>query len=198
MFSLFPCKTTYLKDQDLAMMLPSKEFVYPAAASVSALIAAGFDLKSRRIPNFITGPAILAGLLLHTFYDGWHGTLSSLAAGLICGIIFLVFYLAGGMGAGDVKLITAVGCLVGLTNSASVLVITALAGGLMAIGFALMRGQLKATLFNVAALATHHKQQGLTPHPDINVRNASTLRLPYGLAIAAGSCITLYLQGMQR
>ncbi len=180
------------------MMLLSKEFVYPAAASVTALIAAGFDVKSRRIPNFVTGPAILGGLLLHSFYDGWHGFLASLAAALICGVVFLIFYMAGGMGAGDVKLITAVGSLAGLSNSASVLIITALAGGVMGICFALLRGQLKSTLFNVATLATHHKHQGLTPHPEINVRNASTLRLPYGLAIAAGSCITLYLQGIQR
>jgi prepilin peptidase CpaA len=180
------------------MMLLSKEFVYPAAASVTALIAAGFDMKSRRIPNFITAPAIVAGLLLHVSFDGWHGLLSALAAGLICGVIFLVFYLAGGMGAGDVKLITAVGCLAGLSNSGSVLVTTALAGGVMGICFALLRGQLRSTLFNVAKLATHHKDRGLTPHPDINVRNSGTLRLPYGLAIAAGACVTLYLQGIQR
>lgn len=180
------------------MMLLQKEFVYPAAASVTALIAAGFDMKSRRIPNFVTGPALLAGLLLHTYLEGWHGLGTSLASGLICGFIFLIFYLAGGMGAGDVKLITAVGALAGLSNSASVLIVTALAGGMMAICFAVVRGQLKSTLSNVVKLATHHQQLGLTPHPDINVRNASTLRLPYGLAIAAGSCITLYLQGMQR
>jgi prepilin peptidase CpaA len=180
------------------MMLLHKEFVYPAAASVTALVAAVFDVKSRRIPNFITGPAILAGMLLHSFYDGWHGLVSSLAAGLLCGLIFLVFYLAGGMGAGDVKLITAVGALAGLSNSASVLLITAFAGGIMAIFYALLRGKLKSTLVNFGQLAMHHKHQGLTPHPELNVRNAATLRLPYGLAIAVGSCITLYLQGMQR
>ena len=180
------------------MMLLHKELVDPAAASLCALVAAGFDLKSRRIPNFITGPAMLAGLLLHTFYDGWLGLVSSLAAGILCGFIFLIFYLVGGMGAGDVKLITAVGCLAGLSNSASVLIITALAGGVMGVCFAILRGQLKSTLFNVAKLATHHKSQGLTPHPEINVRNTSALRLPYGLAIAAGSCITFYLQGIQR
>ena len=38
---------------------------------------------------------------------------TSLAAGLIGGVLFLIFYLAGGMGAGDVKLITAVGCMAG-------------------------------------------------------------------------------------
>ena len=89
------------------------------------------------------------------------------------------------MGAGDVKLIVAAGCLVGLSHSAYLLILTSLAGGVMGIGLALMRGQLKSTLFNVTTLATHHKHQGLTPHPDLNVRNAATLRLPYGLAIAS-------------
>ena len=180
------------------MMLLRQEFVYPAAASVTALLAAAFDVKSRRIPNFVTGPAFLAGLLLHSFFDGWHGLFSSFAAGLICGIAFLIFYLAGGMGAGDVKLMAAVGALAGLSNSASVLLTTALVGGVMALFYAMLRGRLRSTLKNFFQLAIHHKNQGLTAHPVINVRNAETLRLPYGLAIAAGSCITLYLQGIQR
>jgi prepilin peptidase CpaA len=175
-----------------------KEFVYPAAATAIALIGAGFDIKSRKIPNFITGPAILLGLLLHLSLDGWRGSLNSLAAGLACGIVFLIFYLAGGMGAGDVKLITAVGCLAGLSNVPYLLVLTSLAGGAMGVVFAMMRGRLKETMLNVAALASHHKEEGLKPHPDLNVLNASTLRLPYGVAIAAGSTITFYLLGIQR
>lgn len=175
-----------------------KEFVYPAAATVVALIGAGTDIKSRRIPNYLTGPAILAGLLLHTSLDGFHGLWTSLAAGLICGGIFLVFYLAGGMGAGDVKLITAVGCIAGLNCAAYLLVATSLAGGVMGVVFAMMRGKLKQTMRNVGALASHHKEEGLTPHPDLNVLNADNLRLPYGVAIAAGSTITFYLLGIQR
>lgn len=175
-----------------------KEFVYPAAATVVALIGACTDIKSRRIPNYLTGPAILAGLLLHASIDGWRGLLTSLAAGLICGVIFLIFYLAGGMGAGDVKLITAVGCIAGLSSVAYLLILTSIAGGVMGVIFALMRGKLKQTIGNVVALASHHKEEGLTPHPDINVLNASNLRLPYGVAIAAGSTITLYLMGFQR
>ena len=175
-----------------------KEFVYPGVATVVALIGAGFDIKSRRIPNFITGPAILLGLLLHLSLDGWRGTLTSLAAGLICGVIFLIFYLAGGMGAGDVKLITAVGCIAGLSNAGYLLLLTSLAGGVMGIAFAIMRGRLKETLMNVGTIATHHKDKGLKPHPDLNVLNVTTLRLPYGVAIAAGSTITFCLLGMQR
>lgn len=175
-----------------------KEFLYPAAATVVALIGAGTDIKSRRIPNYLTGPAILAGLLLHTALDGFHGLWTSLVAGLICGGIFLILYLAGGMGAGDVKLITAVGCLAGLSSTAYLLVLTSLVGGVMGVVFALMRGKLKQTLLNVCSLTAHHKAVGLEPHPDLNVLNADNLRLPYGVAIAAGSTITLYLLGIQR
>lgn len=174
------------------------EFVYPASASVCALAGSVTDVKSRRVPNLLTGPAILFGLVLHLSLGGWHDLLLSGAAGLICGLVFLVFFLAGGMGAGDVKLITAVGCIAGLSNAAYVLVLTALAGGLMAVGLAIKRGRLKETFSNVGALASHHTQEGLTPHPEINVLNASTLRLPYALAIAAGCMLTFYLQGVQR
>src|ERR1700728_2080017 len=110
-------------------MSMNQELVYPIAASVCALVGAAFDVKSRRIPNKLTGPALLFGLALHLTLNGWHGLLNCLAAGLICGAVFLVFYLAGGMGAGDVKLITAVGCIAGLSCVPYLLVLTSLAGG---------------------------------------------------------------------
>ena len=176
----------------------SKELVYPAASTLCAMIGAGFDLRSRRIPNFVTGPAILLGLLLHGALDGWQGLMSALGSGLLCGMVFVVFYLAGGMGAGDVKLITAVACLAGPSHAAYLLILTSLAGGAMALALALVRGRLKETLCNVLALTSYHAQAGLVPHPEINVLNKNTLRLPYGVAIAAGSSLTLCLFGMQR
>ena len=174
------------------------EFVYPAAASLCAVVGSVFDVKSRRVPNFITGPALLFGLLLHLTRDGWQQLLTAALAGLICGVVFLLFYLAGGMGAGDVKLIAAVGCIAGLSNIGYVLLFTALAGGVMAIGLAAIRGRLKETFFNVGASASHHGQAGLAPHPELNVLNSNTLRLPYALAIAAGCSLTLYFQVGQR
>ena len=85
------------------MTFMQPQLTYPAAASACALIASVTDVKSRRIPNLITVPAFFFGLLLHLFLGGWKQMLGSLAAGLICGVIFLIFYIAGGMGAGDVE-----------------------------------------------------------------------------------------------
>jgi prepilin peptidase CpaA len=176
------------------MTLLQSDLTYPATATACALVGSVFDVKSRRIPNFITVPFFLLGLAMHLALGGWKQLLTSLAAGLICGLVFLVFYLAGGMGAGDVKLIMAVGCIAGLSHIAYILVLTALSGGVMALVLAMARGRLQQTIMNVGELATHHSHEGLQPHPDLNLGNAATLRLPYALAIAGGSLITLYFQ----
>jgi prepilin peptidase CpaA len=174
------------------------DLLYPVTSLACAVAGGVFDLRDRRIPNLLTLPCILFGLLLHLFIDGWRGMGNSAAAGLIAGVIFLIFWLAGGMGAGDVKLITAVACLAGLSQVAWLLILTALAGGVMAIGLALWRGRLKDTIMNLGAIAVHHRFEGLKPHPSLNVGNARTLRLPYALAIAAGSAMTLCMTVVQR
>jgi prepilin peptidase CpaA len=168
--------------------------IYPAAACLCALAGSVTDVRNRRIPNFITMPAFLFGLALHLALGGWMQLLNALGAGLICGVVFLVFYIAGGMGAGDVKLIMAVGCLAGLSHVAYLLVLTSLCGGAMALVVALARGRLQQTLMNVGEIATHHGHAGLQPHPDLNIANAATIRLPYALAIAGGTLLTLYFQ----
>ena len=171
--------------------------MYSAASLLCAVIGAAYDVRSRRVPNFVTLPAICFGLIMHFVLGGWAELGSAAASGLLCGLIFLVFYLAGGMGAGDVKLITAVGCIAGLSIIGQLLILTSLAGGVMAIGLALYRRQLKDTILNICALAIHHKSEGLRPHPEFNLSNARTLRLPYALAIAAGSTISLCLKIVQ-
>jgi prepilin peptidase CpaA len=102
------------------------------------------------------------------------------------------------MGAGDVKLIAAVACIAGFGNISYLLIFTTLAGGVMGVGLALMHGQLRQTLHNVLVIVGHHRESGLTPHADLNVENSGTLRLPYGLAIAVGSMLTLCLQSAWR
>jgi prepilin peptidase CpaA len=149
------------------------------------------DIRERRIPNLVTGPAVVAGLMLHAIYGGWRGLGDSVLAGLIAGGIFLIFFLAGGMGGGDVKLMTAVGCIAGLSPLPLVAISTALAGGLFALAVSILHGRLRETLCNVAALLQHHGRKGLTPHPDLNLSNARTLRLPFALPIAAGCLIAL-------
>lgn len=172
--------------------------LFLTAACFFAVAAAGFDVRSRRIPNAITGPAFLAGLLLHGIFSGYRGVLTSLAGALVCGVIFLVFYVAGGMGAGDVKLVAALGSLVGLSLSGQLLVFTTLSGGVMALVLALSTGRLKQTLRNIVTLVSHHARHGVSSHDELNVTNEAMLRLPYGVAIAFGSLAVFCVQEIKR
>jgi prepilin peptidase CpaA len=113
-------------------------------------------------------------------------------AGLAAGMAFMLFCLAGGMGGGDVKLMAAVATCAGPSHVVGILITTALVGGIFAIVLALVSGRLRQTLLNVVTLLSHHSSAGLTPHPDLNLDNSRALRLPYGIAIGAGTILTLF------
>jgi prepilin peptidase CpaA len=168
-----------------------QQLMFTGGSLLCASIGSVHDVRERRIPNFVTGPAILAGLMLHTISGGWSGLGDSTLAGFIAGGIFLIFFLAGGMGAGDVKLMAAVGCFAGLSSLRMVVIATVIAGAVFALAVGIYNGRLRETLRNVIALLQHHGQQGLKPHPDLNLTNARTLRLPFALPIAAGCLFTL-------
>lgn len=156
-------------------------------------LAAAWDLRSGRIPNRLTYTAIVVGLLLRAALAGWRESLDGLAAGLVGGGVFFLFFLVRGMGAGDVKLMTAVGVWSGLRQLPAILITTALAGGVLALGYMLAHRQGLRTLRNLGSLFRYHVSSGLTAHPEINLGNPQAIRIPYALAIAAG---TFYVFGM--
>ncbi len=165
-------------------------------AAVVATAAAVMDLRTRRIPNRFTVPVFLAALLLHLAAGGLHGMGMTLLAGLAAGAVFLVFFIAGGMGGGDVKLMAAVCAMAGPAASVQLLLATALCGGIFALALAVVRGRLGSTLRNVAVLVGHHGTFGLAPHPDLNLHTPKALRLPYAVPIAAGCWSVVILARM--
>lgn len=164
--------------------------LYLALAVVVAMVAAVWDIRTRRIPNWLTLSTILAGLAMHGVVGGARDMSIALVAALVGGGIFAIFFIAGGMGGGDVKLMAAIAAIVGFQSLFQIMVLTAIMGGVFAICLALAHGRLKQTAHNIRLLLVHHRYQGLTPHPEINVTNRKTLRLPYAIAIAAGCLIT--------
>src|SRR5712691_11854982 len=163
--------------------------IIAALAVAVAVCAAISDVKERRIPNLLTYPALVAGLLLQGILHGWRGLLASGGGGLLFGGVFLLFYLVRAMGAGDVKLAAALGCIVGSSAVLPVMLATALAGGALAIFFMALSGRFFETLRNTLWVAGFHVQHGLQTHPVVTLDNPGALRMPYGLAFAAG---TLY------
>lgn len=147
------------------------------------ILAAYFDHRQRRIPNFLTLPAMLAGVLIHGLGGGWVGLSYSLW-GLTLGVgVFLVLYFLGGLGAGDVKLMGGIGSLLGANLILVVFVLTALVGGIMAIYTLLVNqslGQMKSRLSRL-----NIRKEQYDPKSDT---------IPYGYAIAIGTLITLTIQ----
>jgi prepilin peptidase CpaA len=148
---------------------------------ILVVIAAFSDLRTRRIPNWLTVPGAALGIVLHIWNGGiWGGALS--LAGAALGLaIFIPLYMLSGMGAGDVKLLSAVGALTGPQSLIIVFVFTGLVGGVAAIALAVSRGRLRETLERTGSLM-------------LGVRGAAgpdSLRLPYGAVIAAGTLLFL-------
>ena len=143
------------------------------------------DLRWRTIPNWLTGPSILVGLGLHTFINQWTGLVFSLeGAGLGLGL-FLFLYVAGWMGAGDVKLYMAVGSFLGPAQTICAAIVIALAGGLLALvvlGFHQGWRQMGLCLWSyVQATFLTRSAQVLTP-----VQGAAP-KVPYAVAIGLGT-----------
>src|ERR1051326_1065360 len=116
-------------------------------ALIVLVIGAGWsDLRTRQIPNWLTAPGAALGFVLQIWHAGLHGAWMSLA-GLGLGFaIFVGLYLTGGMGAGDVKLFSAVGALTGPQALIVVFVFTGLLGGIAGLILAATRGRLRETL----------------------------------------------------
>ena len=174
-----------------------REFQADSLLIVTALLCAGiasvFDVRTRRIPNWLTAGSILIALSLQAL-RGWSGFGLSLLAGLIGGGVLFLFFVAGGMGAGDVKLMTAVSCFTGLHLLPTVLIATALSGAFFAFVLAWRHGRVRETLQNTLEVLEHHRTEGLSPHPEINLAVTPTLRVPYALPILFGCAVTLAQQ----
>ena len=178
--------------------LMTTESLFMAGALAVAAIGSVTDVATRRIPNKLTYFAMLVALAGRFAMQGWRGLGSGIAGGLIGGGAFLIFFLVHAMGAGDVKLITAVGCFVGPATTIEIVFASAIAGGILAIIVALRQGRLRAVLVNVLDLLRFHAIAGAEVHPSLNLSNPQAARLPYGVAIAAGvlySVLAFYRRG---
>ena len=92
-------------------------------------VATFTDLRSRRIPNWLVLPFLLAGIVVSGWLQGWHGIEQSLAGAGLATLIYGILFLKFGMGAGDVKLCAAIGAWIGPIQLLYALLFTALAIG---------------------------------------------------------------------
>ena len=164
---------------------------------VVVLAAAFTDIRSRKIPNWLTLAGICAGLSLNTYLSGWGGLLTSLE-GLLLGFgAYLVLYALRAMGAGDVKLMAAVGAIVGPGSWFMVFIASALAGGVLAVILMIWKGRIKQTLLNTLYITGEllHFRPPYERRSDLDVKDPRALNMPHAVAIATGTvaCLALAL-----
>jgi prepilin peptidase CpaA len=153
-------------------------------------IAVYVELKERRIPNWLTLSGMGLGLLIGYLHGpaGFWFSFGGLAIGF--GFLF-IFYVFGGLGGGDVKLMGAVGALMGADLIKPALLYTALAGAFLAIMMVIWRKDFWVRIqFNLRRLAFWRKDAGAAP------AESAPLVVPYGVAITAGCLLALFINGL--
>jgi prepilin peptidase CpaA len=153
------------------------------------LVATREDIRTRKVPNIITGPALLLGVGAHLVLGGTSGALSALAGALLAGAVLFPGWLVRWMGAGDVKLMAAVGAWLGFPSSLFAVLAALVAGGVIAVMVAVRRGilgrSLRAAALLIPGLAARVGGPGPAPAE-------SGFRFPFALAILAGSLFALW------
>lgn len=151
-----------------------------------------YDIRFHKIPNWLTFSTMGTGLIYHSVSRGFSGCIFSLE-GLFMGIAFFIpFYLVAGMGAGDVKLMGAIGGLLGPKGIIMASFGTALAGGVYALAVLAYHGRAKDTIqrywLMFKVLVVTRKISYIPPE-----KGEGKPMLAYGVAIASGTLCSVFL-----
>lgn len=176
----------------LTELSQNKEVIRWGVVLIASLVAALTDLKDRRIPNILTLPLLVAGLVQAAWFDGFDGLKSSLLTAVILGLPYVLLFLFAGGGAGDAKLMAAVGAWLGLPNGVAALVAISVCAVVLALLRALfakrffevlnnIRFMMLSFLFFLSTKGSAKYVGGMETADD-----KTALTIPYGPAIFAG------------
>jgi prepilin peptidase CpaA len=161
-----------------------------ALAAAFALIAGITDLRRRRIPNWLTYTAIPSAILLHWIASGWPGVkLSLLGTALGLGLL-LPFVLIHSLGGGDWKLVGGLGAFFGPQRLMTVLILTLLINGVMALVMVIWKRRVGQTFRNLGRMIGAFSSLRL-PGPDLSIENPEAVKVPFG--VAAAIAVLLYI-----
>lgn len=156
-----------------------------------AMTVAVGDARWRIIPRWLTLGGLLAGLAYHIFFGGFWMALAT--AGLAFGLT-LGLYQLGAIGGGDVKLVTALGGILGFQHWTLAVEVAIAVAGVMALAGVLRRRIFLRTFRNLGRLLEHFATNGFTAHPEIQLQNQGLVRVPFGVAAAVGTIFAVVLR----
>ncbi len=159
-----------------------------------AMAACVWDVRTRRIPQLLTLGGAAAGVAFHIAVAGWPAGVASLSGWAVGLLLFLIPFALGGLGAGDVKLLGALGAWVGVTNVIWLALYTGVAGGVLALTVAVWRGYFAQAMTNIFMLLMHWRLNGVRPLTEVTLDHSRGPRLAYAVPILAGTVVTLWLR----
>jgi prepilin peptidase CpaA len=153
-------------------------------AGIFAAIAGFTDWRWRRIPNWLTVPGLILGIVANAATDGWAGAKTALLGAGLGLALLLPLVMVRSLGAGDWKLTGALGAFLGPQRLIAVLLGTILVAGLMALALIVAKRRVRQTARNIGhmlvALVRFHM-----PARDVSLDNPESLKVPFGVAMAA-------------
>lgn len=164
-----------------------------AGAVLLAIAAACTDLRSRRIPNWLTVPGLLIGVGANTLLGGWSGLRASLLGAGVGLALLLPFVLLRSLGAGDWKLAGALGAFAGPAVLIDLLLGSVFVAGLMAAALVIYKHRVRETVSNIGHIVVSLVTFRL-PGSRVSLDNPDALKVPYGVALA----LTVVLYGVAR
>jgi prepilin peptidase CpaA len=161
-------------------------------AIVVAVVACAFDVRTRRIPNWLTFGTAAAAFVFHLATGGVSALIASAAGWGVGAALLILPYALGGMGGGDVKLVAALGAWLGPADTFWVAMYTGIAGSAAAVFVATWHGYLRRAAANVWLLLAHWRVNGVRPFPELTLSTASGPRLAYAVPILVGTVVRLW------
>ena len=162
--------------------------IWPAAL-ILALYAGYLDWRTRRIPNWLTVSGFFLGIAINSAFGGWHGAAESLkGAGLGLGLL-LPLVLLRGFGAGDWKLMGAMGALGGWRLMLFVLLLSVVLSAVAGLIQIALKKRVTGTFKNIGKLVKGFVQLGFRPNPDVSLDNPTLAKMPFGTAVAVSTAI---------
>ncbi len=157
------------------------------------LLASWIDYAERRVPNWLNLSLILIGFVVQAAFFGWSGMREG-GLGLLTGFgVLIIPWLMHAMGAGDVKLMAAIGVWIGPRLTFYSFSLGAVFGGLAAIVMILSTGRLRMAYANMGLIVTKltSPQTMFSEYASTKSFGSSSMLLPYGVPLTAGTLVIL-------